>query len=93
VASGVSITRRISQLHSGRQHLELSTPPTEQHRDLVDLQLIEHARLKRRLCRIRAMYQHVAVTRGGLRLAIALTIPSVTYVTNGYFATDRPGGR
>ena len=23
---------------------------------------------------------------------IALTIPSVTYVTNGYFATDVPGG-
>jgi hypothetical protein len=25
------------QLHSGRQHLELSTPPTEQDRDLVNL--------------------------------------------------------
>jgi hypothetical protein len=24
---------------------------------------------------------------------IALSIPSVTYITSGYFATDGPGGR
>jgi hypothetical protein len=59
----------------------------------VNLQLIEHVSHERRLCRIGTMDQHVVVTGCGFACSIALAILSVTYVTNGYFATDAPGGR
>lgn len=71
------------QLDARRQHLELPSATAQQHRDLMDLQLVQHTGLERPLRRVRAMYQHVPVPGGGLRLAIALAIPSVTYVTNG----------
>jgi hypothetical protein len=56
------------QLDPGRQHVEYAAATTEQHRDLVNLQLIERVFLKRRLCPIRTMDQHAAVTCSGLRL-------------------------
>ena len=51
-ASGVSITRNDVQLHTRRQHLEQPTATAEQHRNLVDLQLIEDTGLKRPLRRV-----------------------------------------
>jgi hypothetical protein len=56
------------QLDSRRQHLEKSATAPEQHRNLVNLQLIEHTRVERPLCRIRAVDQHIAPTCSGLRL-------------------------
>ncbi len=40
----------------------------EEHRDLVDLQLVEHPSFERSLRHIRSMHQHVAVRGGGLGL-------------------------
>ena len=56
------------QLDPRRQQIEQSAPATEQHRDLVDLELIEHTRFERRLRRIRAVDEDIAVTGGSLRL-------------------------
>jgi hypothetical protein len=83
VASGVSITRTISSSDARRQHLEQPTATTEQRRDLVKYQLVQHTGLERPLRCVRALHHHVPVPDGGLRLAIALAIPSVTYATNG----------
>src|SRR5262245_60508178 len=54
------------QLDARRQHLEQPTASTEQHRDLVDLQLVQHTGLKRPLRRIGAMHHHVAIAGGSL---------------------------
>ena len=70
------------QLDARRQHLEQPTSTTKQHGNLMDLQLIQRTRLERPLRHVRAMHHHVPVPGGGLRWAIALSIPSVTYVTN-----------
>src|SRR5580658_3931155 len=40
------------QLDARRQHLEQPSADTEQHRDLVDLQLVQHAGLERALGRV-----------------------------------------
>jgi hypothetical protein len=45
VASGVPITRAISSSTRG-QYVEQPQPLAEQHRDLVDLQLIQHTGLQ-----------------------------------------------
>ena len=68
VASGVSITRTISNSTRDGNTSNNRQPPTEQHRDLVDLQLVQHTGLERPLRRVRAMHQHVPVPGGGLRL-------------------------
>lgn len=49
------------QLDARRQHLEEPTATTEEHRDLMNLQLVEHPSFERSLRRRRSMYQHVAV--------------------------------
>jgi hypothetical protein len=56
------------QLDPRRQHFEQSSPAAEQHRNLVDLQLVENACHKCGLRRVSAMDQNVAVTCGSLRL-------------------------
>jgi hypothetical protein len=56
------------QLDPRRQLVEKTTATTEQHRDLVDLQLVRHLGLRRPLCRVDALDHHVAVSHGGLRL-------------------------
>jgi len=53
------------QLNPFRQQFEKAAPSAKQHRDLVDLQVIENASRKRCLCRIGAMDQDVAVPCGG----------------------------
>jgi hypothetical protein len=59
------------QLNARGQHLE-------EHRDQVDLHLIEHPGTERPLRRGRAMHQHVAVSAAALTCVIAASIPSVT---------------
>ena len=49
------------QLDARRQHCKPPTATTEQHRNLVDLQLIQYAGLKRSPCRVRAMHQQIAL--------------------------------
>ena len=71
------------QLNARLQHLKLPTATPEQHRDLMNYQLVQHTGLKRPLRRVRAMHQHVPVPGRSLGLCLALAIPSVTYVTNG----------
>ena len=56
------------QLNARRQHVEQSSTSAEEHRDLVDLQLVEHPSFERSLRHIRSMHQHVAVRGGGLGL-------------------------
>jgi hypothetical protein len=71
------------QLNARRQQLEQPTATTEQHRDLVDLQLVQHTGPSARC----AVYAPCTSTSrspaAAFACAIALTIPSVTYVTNG----------
>ncbi len=50
---------------------------------MVNFQLVQHTRLKRSLRRVRAMHQYVPIPAVTFACAIALAIPSVTYVTNG----------
>src|SRR5215217_1861516 len=58
------------QLHARgqQQHLEQPTATTEQHRDLMDLQLVQHTGLERPLRRVGAMHHHVPVPGGVFRL-------------------------
>jgi hypothetical protein len=49
------------QRDARRQHVEQSSTSAEEHRDLMDLQLVEHPSFERSLRRRRSMYQHVAV--------------------------------
>src|SRR5438876_910806 len=51
-----------------RQHVEQPAATTEQHRDQIDLQLVQHTGLERTLRRVRAVHHHVPVPGGGLRL-------------------------
>ena len=76
------------QLDPLRQHIEQSAAATEQHRDLVNLQLIEHTRFERRLCRIRAVDEHVAVTGGSLRLRHRANDP-VAHIRHQWILRDR----
>ena len=55
------------QIDARRQHCRQPTATTEQHRNLVDLQLIQYAGLKRSPCRVRAMHQQIALPHGFLR--------------------------
>jgi hypothetical protein len=50
----------------GAEPVEQQAAVAQQHRDLVDLQLVEHARPERELRRPGAMDQHVPVARGRL---------------------------
>jgi hypothetical protein len=68
VASGVSITRTISSSTRDGNTSNSRRPTTEQHRDLVNLQLVQHPGLERPLRRVRAMHHHVPVPGGSLRL-------------------------
>ena len=52
------------QLDARRQPLEQPSATTEQHRDLMDLQLVQHPGLERPLRRVRAMHHHVSVPGG-----------------------------
>ena len=52
------------QLDARRQHLEQPTATTEQHRDLVNLQLVQHTGLERSLRRVRAVHHYVPVPGG-----------------------------
>ena|SRR6516225_6237276 len=70
VASGVLITRTISSSTHAGSTSNSRRPATEQHRDLVNLQVVQHARLERALRRVRAVHQHLPVPGGGLRCAI-----------------------
>src|SRR6266700_6745017 len=56
------------QLDTRRQHLEQSAASAKQHRDLVELHLVQHPGLQRPLCRVRAVHQHVPVHGRRLRL-------------------------
>src|SRR5712671_7380342 len=56
------------QLDSRRQQLEKPAAATEQHRDLVNLQLIKHSGLERALRRVCAVHQYVPAPGGSLRL-------------------------
>ena len=49
----------------------------------MDLHLIQHPGLERPLRRVRATHLHVPAGGAAFACAIALSIPSVTYVTNG----------
>src|SRR5688572_9594102 len=49
------------QLDQRRQHVEQPAPLAEQHRDLMDLHLIQHPCLERPLRRVRATHLHVPV--------------------------------
>src|ERR1022692_2184652 len=71
------------QLDTRRQQLEQPVATAEQHRDLVDLQLVQHAGLESALRRVRTKHRHVPDPAALLACAIALSIPSVTYVTSG----------
>ena len=68
VASGVSMTRTISSSISAGRTSNNRSPLAEQHRDLVDLHLIQHPGLERPLRRVRAPHLHVAVAGSSLRL-------------------------
>ena len=68
VASGVSITRTISNSILTGSTSNSRRPATEQHRDLVDLQFVEHTSHEGRLRRGRAMDEDVTVPCGDLRL-------------------------
>ena len=57
VASGVLITRTISSSTHAGSTSNSRRPATEQHRDLVNLQVVQHARLERALRRVRAVHQ------------------------------------
>ena len=61
VASGVVDHPNDLQLDARRQDLELPTAATEQHRDLVNHQLVQHTSLQRPLRRVRAMHSTYAV--------------------------------
>ena len=56
------------QLDLGRQHVEQPSTPAEQHRDQVDLHLVEHAGRNRLLGDGAAAHLHVQVAGSGLRL-------------------------
>ncbi|HEY6409984.1 MAG TPA: hypothetical protein VIY29_21210 [Ktedonobacteraceae bacterium] len=56
------------QLDARRQHLEEPSATAEEHRDQVDLHLVQHRGFERPLRRVRAMHQHVAIPSGGLGL-------------------------
>ena len=49
------------QLDVRRQDVEQPEPLTEQRRELVNLQLVQHTGLQRPLRRVRAMHHHIAV--------------------------------
>jgi hypothetical protein len=69
------------QLDPRRQHLKQPAATTEQHRDLVNVELVQHTSLEGPLRRVPAVHQYAPVAGGGLRPALA--IPSFTYITNG----------
>ena len=94
VASGVSITRTISSSTRDGNTVEQPTATTEQHRDLVDLQLVQHTGLERPLRRVRAVHHHVPVPGGGLRLCHRAGDPveSRTSPTDSSPPSDRAAG-
>src|ERR1700730_16200989 len=80
------------QLDPRRQQFEESAAATEQHRDLVNLQLVEHTRLEGLLRRIPTMNQHVAVTCGSLRLCHRADDP-IGHVCHQWVFRDRRSWR
>ena len=71
------------QLDVRRQGVEQPEPLTEQHRELVNLQLVQHSGLQRPLRRVRACTITSRSPAAVFACVIALSIPSVTYVTDG----------
>ena len=68
MASGVSITRTTSSSTRDGSTSKQAAAGAEQHGDLTDLQLVQHAGLERPLRRVPAEQHDVAIPRGGLRL-------------------------
>ena len=57
---------------------EQRPPLAQEHRDQVDLELVEHARAQARLREVGAVDEHVASPAASLAWRIALSTPSVT---------------
>jgi hypothetical protein len=92
VASGVSITRTTSSSTRAGSTSSNRRARAEEHGDLMDLQLVEHAGLERPLRRIPAEHNDVALAGGGLRLRHRALDP-VGDVGDERVVRDRRAGR
>jgi hypothetical protein len=83
VTSGVSITRTMSSAIRDGKTSNNPPPAAAQHRDLIDLQLVQHRGFEHLLRQLAPCAKTSLSPAMAFACSIALLIPSVTYVTDG----------